>query len=275
MGIVVGLDIGGSTTKIVQLEDGQITACHLVTADAPVTSAYGALGKLLNQPGGASQRIGRIQLTGVGQSWIREEMLGIRAWRVDEIEAIGHGGLWLSGLEEAIVVSMGTGTAVVRASQGAHRRLFGSGVGGGTLLGLARSLIGTRDFARIDDLASGGSLDGVDLTVGDIAGRPIAGLASEVTASNFGRVQDDCRPEDLALGILNLVYQTVGSFGALAARQEGLSHCVFTGNLSQSANGRRILSEVCALYGIESLIPERAEYATSIGAALALGEHEV
>ncbi|MDI9498126.1 MAG: pantothenate kinase [Bacillota bacterium] len=274
MSLIVGLDIGGSTTKIVAVEAGVLSAAHLVRADDPVTSAYGALGRFLNRSDGLVPEISRIMLTGVGQNAIAGEILNITACRVDEMEAIGRGGLALSGCERAVVVSMGTGTAVVRAVNSSSTgtgvcRLFGSGVGGGTLLGLSRSLLGTRDFVRLEELAAAGNLHEVDLTVGDIAGRAIAGLAHDVTASNFGRIENDCRPEDLAIGILNLVFQTIGSFGALAARQEGIPDCVFTGNLSQSQIGCGILATVCRLYGVNCIIPERAAYATAYGAALA------
>ena len=48
MKIKVGLDIGGSTTKIVGMQDGKIIAREIVKAADPVTSAFGAVGKLIN-----------------------------------------------------------------------------------------------------------------------------------------------------------------------------------------------------------------------------------
>ena len=48
MKIKVGLDIGGSTTKIVGMKDGNIIAREIVRAADPVTSAFGAVGKLMN-----------------------------------------------------------------------------------------------------------------------------------------------------------------------------------------------------------------------------------
>ena len=48
MKIKVGLDIGGSTTKIVGINDGKLVAKAIVKAADPVASAYGAVGKLVN-----------------------------------------------------------------------------------------------------------------------------------------------------------------------------------------------------------------------------------
>ncbi|MBQ4543823.1 MAG: hypothetical protein IJA19_06620 [Clostridia bacterium] len=48
METIIGIDIGGSTTKIVGLTiDGDVIGNLQVTAADPVTSVYGALGKFL------------------------------------------------------------------------------------------------------------------------------------------------------------------------------------------------------------------------------------
>ena len=48
MSIVLGIDIGGSTTKIVGLRsDGSAIAMHRVQAQDPITSLYGAMGNFL------------------------------------------------------------------------------------------------------------------------------------------------------------------------------------------------------------------------------------
>ena len=42
MGIVIGIDVGGSTTKIVGVEDKKIKNPMFVKATDPVTSLFGA-----------------------------------------------------------------------------------------------------------------------------------------------------------------------------------------------------------------------------------------
>ena len=44
MGIVIGIDVGISTTKIVGLRDQQVISPIRITATDPVTSLYGAFG---------------------------------------------------------------------------------------------------------------------------------------------------------------------------------------------------------------------------------------
>ena len=92
------------------------------------------------------------------------------------------------------------------------------GVGGGTLVGLCDKMLGVRGVEHILHLAEKGSLSNVDLTIGDISKAAISNMDKETTASNFGKVSDMAAPEDLALGVCNLVFQTVGTLAAFSAR---------------------------------------------------------
>ena len=50
MGVVVGIDIGGSTTKIVGFDEKKnLIHPMFVTADDPITSIYGAFGKFTDE----------------------------------------------------------------------------------------------------------------------------------------------------------------------------------------------------------------------------------
>ena len=78
MGIVVGLDVGGSTTKIVGLKDRKLIAKCVVKANDPVTSAFGALGRLIDENGFKVTDVDQINLTGVGASFFSGSLLGIK-----------------------------------------------------------------------------------------------------------------------------------------------------------------------------------------------------
>ncbi|SVB04595.1 uncharacterized protein METZ01_LOCUS157449, partial [marine metagenome] len=67
---------------------------------------------------------------------------------VNEVEAIGRGGFHLSKLDPdkpAIIVSAGSGTACILAKDGNFLHCSGTGVGGGTVLGLSKLLLNTID----------------------------------------------------------------------------------------------------------------------------------
>ncbi|MBO7151185.1 MAG: pantothenate kinase, partial [Clostridia bacterium] len=59
-----------------------------------------------------------VMITGVGSSFVEGKLYGLPSYLVPEFTAVALGGLYLSSLEKALVVSMGTGTAVVYAQKG-------------------------------------------------------------------------------------------------------------------------------------------------------------
>ena len=136
MEVILGIDIGGSTTKIVGLRtDGSVVSMLRVRAEDQVTSLYGALGNYLTSNGLSLGDVRRVVLTGVGASYVDGDVFGLPTCRVDEFQASGTGALALSGQTSGVVVTMGTGTAFLWAEAGKEvRHLCGSGIGGGTLM---------------------------------------------------------------------------------------------------------------------------------------------
>ncbi len=111
--MIIGIDIGGTTTKLVGYADDTILRPLSVKADDPVASAAGALGKFLTEEGETLHHVHHLAVTGVGAGRIGESLLGLPVRHIAEFEAIGRGGTSLAKMPHAIVVSMGTGTAIV------------------------------------------------------------------------------------------------------------------------------------------------------------------
>ena len=266
--VLVGLDVGGSITKIVGFGKGIALREARVQANDPVASAYGALGKFLTLNQLQIDQIEAIHTTGVGASYLDGKLLECDTVPVPEFDAVGLGGLYAAGLDRAIVGSMGTGTSIVYADAREISHIIGSGVGGGTLLGLAQVILNVREFGSVGEMAELGDLRKIDLTVGDISRYEIPGLSEDTTASNFGKVGDQATPQDLAMGIVNLVFQSVGTNAVLAARLAKVDQIIFTGNLLRLEKGQQVLADFSRLYSVDILIPERADYATALGAAL-------
>lgn len=270
--MTVGIDIGGTTTKIVGLGPQKEIICATVKASDPVTSAAGAIGKFLSVADKKMGDITRLAVTGVGSSSIADEVLGIKAEHVEEFQAVGLGGLELSGAEKALVVSVGTGTAIVHAEGRKARHLGGSGIGGGTILGLGKALAGITDFDTLALSASRGDVTVVDLTIGDISAKSVGTLPRDATASNFGKMADRPSAEDFAAGIVNMVFQTVGMLALFAARAEHDATVIVVGNTMQIPSAKDVLDRLYPIYGIRFIIPELAQYATALGAALYLSD---
>ena len=274
MSVILGIDIGGSTTKIVGLRpDGSHIAMHRVQAQDPITSLYGALGNFLFTNGFQLSDVDRIALTGVGASYVDGDIYGIPTEKVDEFAAVGTGGLALSGQEKAVVISMGTGTAFIWAEKGGKiRHLCGSGVGGGTLAGLCSKLCGTRKYAQIVKLAADGDINHIDLTVGDITRNSHPAVPLDITAANFGIVSDSATAGDFAAGAINMVLQSIGTTAVMACRACGCETVVATGFMSTLPQAPECFALFTRLHGVRFIIPENATFATSIGAALCSGK---
>lgn len=268
MGKIIGIDIGGSTTKIIGFDGGSIFSPLLVRATDPIASVYGAFGKFLNVNELGLGDIERIMVTGVGSSYITARLFGIPTGKVDEFRAIGMGGRLLSGLANAIIVSMGTGTALVKADEKGVRHIGGTGVGGGTLLGLSSLMLNVREFNDLIETAQGGSLAHVDLTIGDISRDLLVGLPPETTASNFGKVSDLASKADVATGIINLVFQSIGMLAVFASRIDHTRDVVLTGNLANVPQAQPAFERLGKLFGVHFVTPANAEYATAAGAAI-------
>ncbi len=266
--ITLGIDVGGSNTKIIGLNDGVPTAPIHVRATDPITSVFGALGKYISLNQLKLDDISRIMITGVGSSYINENLYGIPTEKVEELVSVGKGGLYLSNLDRAVVVSLGTGTAYVNATKESVMHMGGTGVGGGTILGLSSKMLNVRSFDHIIELADRGDLTKVNLTIGDISRCDVSNMSARTTASNFGKLQDTATSEDIAAGILNLVFQTVALMAVFNARIAKTDDVVICGRLANSPYFINTLKEIRELHGINFITPENAEFATALGAAL-------
>ena len=275
---VIGIDVGGTTTKIVgfrQNKNGEqeLIAPQFVRATDPLTSIYGAFGKFTAENNLTLADIDRIMMTGAGSVYVKNSIYNLPCTAVPEFTSSGVGGLYLSELDEAIVVSMGTGTAINHAKHinGKYeiKYLGGTGVGGGTLTGLSRKLIGVDTIEHIEQLATEGNLDNIDLRIKDIAqNHSYHGINENLTAANFGKVSDMATSADLALGISNLVAETIAMMSIFAARSYNIKDIVLIGNLTTIEPIRNVFESLGDSFGVRFVIPENAQFGTVIGAAL-------
>lgn len=273
MDIILGIDVGGSTTKIVGFSSKNNNLYNLigvlqVKASDQITSMYGAIGHFKRQYNISLKDIVKIILTGVGASLFPEDVYDIPTSKVEEFQAIGHGGLYLAGIEEAFVASMGTGTAFVRATKKEVLHIGGSGVGGGTLIGLSSIMLNQSDIEAILSLAEHGHIENIDLSVKDIMKHEILSLPYNLTASNFGKIKSTATEADFAIGIINMIFETIGMLAAFASRNDTIKDVVLTGSLTTIPQAKEIFSTIADMSGINFMIPSNAVYATAIGAVI-------
>ena len=276
MKTVIGIDIGGSTTKIVgfkkETNDFTLIEPLFVRATDAVTSVYGAFGRFTLENKLSLADIDKVLITGAGSSFIDKPIYSLECNKVSEFKCVGLGGLYLSGLDEAIVVSMGTGTALIHAKKNGSTTetsyLGGTGVGGGTLLGLSKKMIGVDNIEHLEALCEEGNLENIDLRIKDISKDANFGIGGDITASNFGNLSDIASKNDIALGIANMVAETIAMLAVFAARNFKVKTVVLTGNLTTLKSISHVFEGLEESFGVKFIIPELAQFATVIGAAL-------
>ncbi len=272
------IDFGISNTDAVARIDGQIRRWTRASGQ----SSDGALLREVLAEGGLElSSLREVAVTGGGHRALPPRIDERPIVKIGEVQAIGRGGQALAGLTGAqreaplLVVSAGSGTAVVIARGDTFAHVTGSAVGGGTLLGLGRLLLGSADPRVIDDLAQRGDPNGADLSLADVVGGPIGALPASATAVNFGRLARESHavsPEDLAAALVNMVGQVLAVIAINAARAQRTEQVVVIGHLTDMPSVRQALERVGGYYGMPLTLPLAAGHATALGALLCAEE---
>jgi type II pantothenate kinase len=213
-----------------------------------------------------------IGVTGGGARQLAEHLAGARV--IGEFEAWIAGAALVAGLDGIalpdayLLVSLGTGVSVTLVRGGTGARVGGTALGGGSLVGLGRLLLGTADFAQVVELARRGDRRRVDLSVGDLYGSGVGPLPPDVPASHFAKL-DSTAPEDVAAALVGAIGHNLG----LICGQLALSHAaravLYCGStLAGNEPLREVLAWQTGAYGIAVRFPEHGAYCGALGAAL-------
>lgn len=272
MGVRIGIDIGSSTTKIVAFEQERMLEPMVVRADSQVASLYGAFGRYLYENNLDLTDVDGVYITGVGSKHVDKPVYGCPTYKVDEFEATGTGGYYLTDKKEVIVVSMGTGSFYVKVTESEMKHLGGVGLGGGTICGLSAVALNTEDIHEIAALSGKGDVANIDLRIGDLAKEKLPGLNLDVTASNFAKADAQSKPEDVAAGIVHMVIENICQAGILASIHTGIKDYILIGGLTKFFECQQITEAFKSLWDVEITIPEYSDYATAIGAVIAANQ---
>jgi type II pantothenate kinase len=264
------VDLGITNVDVALRRSSRLEFSHRATTHQPVQDQLSSVLATLEYP---ADPVDRVAVTGGRYRSLPDTLGPIQLVKISEIEAIGRGGLFLSGLDQALVVSAGSGTAMVAARPDACAHVTGSAVGGGTLQGLASLLLGTNDALEIDRLAMLGDANHADLTLVEAVGDRVGRLPSDANAVNFGRLARetiDLSPADRAAGLVRLVGQVIAVIAINAARAEALETVVFIGHLVDLPSVRKVLTEVAGYYAADIRVPANPGAGTALGALLSI-----
>jgi type II pantothenate kinase len=218
----------------------------------------------------------RVIATGGGAARLVRELSGLEVRTVPEFTAWARGAPLLAartGLElpaKYLVGVIGTGTSVLAIEPDGAKRIGGSALGGGTLLGLGRLLLGVESFDEICQLASRGDRRRVDLSVGDIYPGGEIPLPADLNASSFAKLASR-EPQDLAHALVGMLAENIGLICGNLARGFGAHAVVYCGStLLHNRELQEILRWVTAMHGATAHFPEHGAFCGALGAVAAI-----
>lgn len=173
-------------------------------------------------------------------------------------------------LDRYVYLNVGTGTSFHQATPESQRRVGGSGVGGGTLMGLSYLLTGIENFETIIERAKSGIRDNIDLKVHHIYNGKPSPIPGDLTASNFGRVLDtknSATTEDQLIAVIGLVAETVTAMALNLADAFDTKNMVFIGStLLDNKVMTDIIYRYSELKNARAYVVPNGEYSGALGA---------
>lgn len=258
--LVLGIDLGASTTKLALVQNGRCIKTYRKADDETLDEALDKIGTL---------GVKRIALTGVGSSYLSGDIRGIPTARRDEFVSLSHGACALAKKSNCLIVSVGTGTSFVRATPIRSFHIGGTGLGGGMLFGLATQMFGKTDMEEFQKLAEQGDLHAVDIQLCDVCNGTISNLTETSTVANLAKAKPDSKEADLAAGLCNMIFQSIGIMAAFAVKKHLTRTIVLVGTITDWPIAEASLGDIEKLHRVDFIIPDNAAFATAIGAALA------
>ncbi|MFH1641278.1 MAG: pantothenate kinase [Nanoarchaeota archaeon] len=256
--MILGIDFGSSNTDAVLMKDESIKKTLSFKKDERLDFVLFKL---------ANEKIDKIAVTGAYGHKYYYQINNIPVKQIDEIKAIGLGGLYVGKKKEALVVSIGSGTAMVSCKK-EIKHIGGTPIGGKTFTGLAKLLLNTEDLSKIEKLAAKGNLNNIDLNLKEIYPKGIGLLPPTATAAHFGSFKDYDK-NDIALALINMIAQSIGTLAVFGAKATGHQDIILTGRLTKIKLFKKIiLDRINTLSCIPVTIPADSEYATAIGSVI-------
>ena len=256
---IIGIDIGTSTTKIVEYKNENI------------------VNKTIIRDGFSKEKLEhfikenniipeKLVFTGIGVSKINKEDYTLPVEIVDEFSAIASGGLYLARKEKALVISVGTGTAFIEVTSEGAKHLGGTGVGAGTLFNICSKMLDIKTFDEIVEFAKKGDVEKIDLRIKDITTEEIPTLPLDLTLSNFGKFDNDSKKEDVVIGLINMIFEVIGMMAVFITSKTDIKEAILIGNITVIPGVRYVLDRIEKVQNIKFIVPESPEYAVVLGA---------
>jgi type II pantothenate kinase len=272
---IVGIDAGATLIKIAYIQDNDIDF-HKFSSDKMEDAVQWITDTFTNP---------QICITG-GKSKVFESKLNYTIETIVEFKATCEGINYLVQKNnydvgnKYIVTNVGTGTSIhYLENNNTYKRVGGIGLGGGTLVGLSFLLTGIKDYDDIVNMSLNGNRNLIDLRVSDIYTASEPPISGDLTASNFGNINNlinagKLNSSDLIASVTGMIGESVTTISCQAANRFGTSSIIYIGTtfLSNSLF-KETVNDYTLLRGEQPFFIKDGEYSGAIGALLSLREN--
>lgn len=171
-----------------------------------------------------------------------------------------------------VLTNIGTGTSIHYVHDKQYVRAGGTGVGGGTIMGLSKLLTNIDHFEDVIPLTKIGSRNSLDITVGDIYGGILSPLDNNLTASNFGKAtitDSNYSSSDILATVQGLVGEVVTALSLQFAEAKNIDHIIYIGStLCNNVHLQNIISSYTEYQNKIPVFLQDGGYSGAIGALL-------
>ena len=129
-----------------------------------------------------------------------------------------------------ILANIGSGVSILKvSSKDKFERVGGTLMGGGTLIGLSKLIIGKDDFNEILELAKKGNNENVDIVSENNIVSSLGKIHEYVQAGK----KDEIKKEDIALSLLNMICFHIAQYTVLYAEKDKIDTIYYFGTFTK------------------------------------------
>ena len=161
-----------------------------------------------------------------------------------------------------ISVNIGSGVSILKVNSPFKKdiqRVAGTIMGGGTLIGLSKLLIGIDNYNEILNLAQKGDYHKLDLSYEEIYGKNYIknnnNYKNEIPVSSFGKIYDlmtvkknSFEKEDIAVSLLYMICLHITQIANLCAKKYKIDTIYFFGNFTRSSFAISLLNKASLIW---------------------------
>ncbi len=227
----IGIDVGGTLTKVAFFDQNhQLNLLHFPSSDLHIVSEWITSYKediQIGLTGGRAEQLKTFLRSHENLHYLVEFDATIAGVNY-QLKKDNH------QFTEAVITNIGTGTSIHSLKGADHERIAGTGIGGGTLLGMSALMTGIHQFDEIVKFSAAGSRSEVDMLVSDIYFGNKTPIDGGLTASNFGdaglRPLMERSKEDVLATVQGLVGEVISTLSIQCAFAEEVEHIVYIGS---------------------------------------------